>query len=161
MPTPTYRPLATVTLGTTSTSVTFSNIPATYRDLIIVMNVVHSTQVERDIRIRFNADSGANYSRVAMAGNGSTATSFAFSGETAADILATSTTLSVSTFQIMDYSATDKHKTFLARANLTAGRVSAFASRWANTAAINSIEMFTDTGTLNAGGTFNLYGVIA
>ena len=38
MPTPTYTPLATVTLGTSAASVTFSSIPATYRDLILIFD---------------------------------------------------------------------------------------------------------------------------
>jgi hypothetical protein len=36
MPTSTYVALATTTLGATAASVTFSSIPATYRDLLLV-----------------------------------------------------------------------------------------------------------------------------
>jgi hypothetical protein len=34
----TYTPIASITLGATATSVTFSSIPSTYTDLILVMN---------------------------------------------------------------------------------------------------------------------------
>ena len=66
--------------------------------------------------------------------------------------------------QIMDYSATDKHKTVLVRGNYdqpSVGRfVEAQASRWANTAAINSIAV-SSTSNLGVGSRIDLYGVIA
>jgi hypothetical protein len=64
MPTPTYIPLATVTLGSADSSVTFSSIPATYRDLILVLNGTRSTT--SGVRARANADAGANYPMVYM-----------------------------------------------------------------------------------------------
>jgi hypothetical protein len=161
MPTPTYIPLATVTLGSLAATVTFSSIPATYRDLILVTNVTHSSNTELDLAIRFNGDSGNNYNRVAMTGNGSTAASFSSLNENYLYVLGASTTISVATLQIMDYSATDKHKTCLGRGNLTAGRVSAVTNRWASSAAINSISVAVLTGNFLAGSTLSLYGVIA
>jgi len=161
MPTPTYTPLATVTLGSSASSVTFSSIPATYRDLILVTNLTHSASTEIDLAIRFNSDTGANYSRVAMTGDGSTTGSFAQTGITSASVLAGSTTISTGLIQIMDYSATDKHKTILARGNLTAGRVSAFCLRWGNTVAITTMSVAVLSGNYNSGSRFDLYGVIA
>jgi hypothetical protein len=64
----------------------------------------------------------------------------------------------------MDYSATDKHKTGLIRDNGQQGSdlaVRAYAARWANTAAITSIQYFTTAGNLNTGFTLSLYGVIS
>jgi hypothetical protein len=161
MPTPTYTSLGTRTLTSTATSVVFSNIPATYRDLILVTNVTHSANAEIDLTIRFNSDAGANYSRLAMTGNGTTAASFAQTGNDGVNVLGASTTISVAITQVMDYSATDKHKTVLFRGNLTAGRVSAFVSRWANTAAINNMSVSVLSGNYAIGSTFSLYGVIA
>jgi hypothetical protein len=64
--------------------------------------------------------------------------------------------------QIMDYSATDKHKTLLSRKNTSSVVVNAQAGRWANTAAITSIVCTVDSGaTFSSGSTFSLYGVIA
>jgi len=65
--------------------------------------------------------------------------------------------------QLLDYSATDKHKTLINRLNSTNGgssteNVEQQAARWANTAAVTSIEIF---GNFASGATFNLYGVIA
>jgi hypothetical protein len=161
MPTPTYTPLANITLGSTATSVTFSSINQTYRDLILVTNVTHSANAEIDLTIRFNGDSGANYSRVAMTGDGSTAASFAQTGNNGVNVLGASTTISAAITQVMDYSATDKHKTVLFRGNLTSGRVSAFAARWANTAAITSLSVSVLSGNYAIGSSFALYGIVA
>ena len=60
--------------------------------------------------------------------------------------------------QIMDYSATDKHKTALARANNAANGVAAVAAIYRSTSAITSIT-FINGG--NAGSRYDLYGVIA
>jgi hypothetical protein len=161
MPTPTYIPLATVTLGSSASSVTFSSIPATYRDLILVMNskVVSSTA---SVRARFNGDSGSNYPRVAMSGDGSRTLSVADTQSFASISGATSVSDAFSynsVTQIMDYSATDKHKTVLSRANNTSNEVSAIASRWANTSAITSVEVFVSSGSYDTGSTFALYGI--
>jgi hypothetical protein len=65
-------------------------------------------------------------------------------------------------FQVMDYSATDKHKTALSRTNIARNFVAAHANRWASTTAVTSINVFGNRGSnLAAGSTFNLYGVIA
>ena len=69
MPTPTYTPLATVTLGTAASSVTFSSIPATYRDLILVVNA--TTSADGIPSLRFNGDSGNNYSEHGLSSTGS------------------------------------------------------------------------------------------
>jgi hypothetical protein len=163
MPTMTYTPLATVTLGTTASSVTFSSIPATYRDLILV--IAGTSTAATNWRVRFNSDSGSNYSFVAMYGTGSAATSNAFSGENKGTIVLGSyggvTSLTQSILQIMDYSATDKHKTFLARTDSSTAATEALANRWANTAAITTVNVFPESTTWTVGSTFSLYGVIA
>jgi ABC-type tungstate transport system permease subunit len=157
MPTPTYTPLATVTLTSSASSVTFSNIPATYRDLILVSTITSS--INTDILIRFNSDlNESNYPVVFMRGTGSAADSgtnnarigFAFTG----------TSIQVNT-QIMDYSATDKHKTFISRADASGTGAEAFANRWASTSAITSVQVLTSTGNWASGATFNLFGIEA
>jgi len=157
MPTPTYTPLATVTLTSSASSVTFSNIPATYRDLILVSTITSS--INTDILIRFNSDlNESNYPVVFMRGTGSAADSgtnnarigFAFTG----------TSIQVNT-QIMDYSATDKHKTILSRDGNAGNQTVARAMRWANASAINNVQVAAGTGNFATGTTLSLYGVIA
>jgi len=158
MPTPTYTALATVTLGASASSVTFSSIPATYRDLILVFAGTVSTA--QGLKVQFNADAtDGNYSRVYMYGDGSSAVSESFSNSRALEVGTSQTT---ATLQVMDYSATDKHKTQLSRGGPADSLVLAQASRWANTAAITSLGIVADGGTtISTGTVISLYGVIA
>lgn len=148
MATPTYVPLATTTV-TSDSSVTFSSIPATYRDIIIVVR--GNLSGAADVYLRFNGDSGNNYSFVQMAGPvGSSAATLSF-----AQISNTGAGEFSAIASVMDYSATDKHKTFLSRSN--GDIVRAWACRWANTNAINQIEIATTSTWTTA--TLSLYGV--
>jgi len=157
MPTPTYTPLATVTLGASASSVTFSSIPATYRDLILVISATGTDSAER---LRFNGDTGTNYSYVRMLGNGSTTASASLSGEDYIRSISFSLeTLYNVIIQIMDYSATDKHKTTLGRGNNASTNTIATAGRWANTDAINSINYSLSSGSFASGSTFSIYGI--
>ena len=162
MPTSTYVALATTTLGGTDASVTFSSIPATYRDLVIVIEA--TTSVDALIQARFNGDTGSNYGYVVMRATSSTGSS---SGTYNVAYLMDNLSEATKRFQILmnvqDYSATDKHKPALVRSGTEQnadGNSSVYASahRWANTSAITSIELFTSAGGFVAGSTFSLYG---
>jgi hypothetical protein len=154
MPTPTYTPLATVTLGATAATVTFSSIPATMRDLIVVVN--GKTSANEFTGLRFNSDSGSNYTFVRMfSGPSSTSDTRTYGLLTTGD--PTTETLSIA--QIMDYSATDKHKTVLIRSNIPADNAAAHAVRWANTAAITTVAVEAISTTWAVGTTFALYGI--
>jgi hypothetical protein len=167
LPTPTYTPLATVTLGSSASSVTFSNIPATYRDLILVSATTNSNTGAQDAFLRYNGDTGSNYNLVYadISNNGNIISSslssvnyqyhfYNYSG--------TSSTINTCIVQLMDYSATDKHKTVLHRFGSANNMIGMYASRWASTAAINSVQLYTFGGpTFQTGSTFSLYGVIA
>ena len=69
----TYEPISTQTLGTAPTTVTFSSIPQTYTDLVLVFNSKSTTLNYPYLTV--NSDTGANYSRTYLAGSGSAATS--------------------------------------------------------------------------------------
>jgi uncharacterized protein YraI len=160
MPTPTYDLLASTTLATATSSVTFSSIDQSYGDLILVINFTAGSG-SLFASVEVNSDTGTNYPFVKMVGNGSSATSVASMTEYF------SMTPGVSAFeqsflgilQIMDYSATDKHKSGLIRTALSGEATIAVAQRWANTNAINQLRVFTFSGPYPVGSTFNLYGV--
>ena len=158
MPTPTYVPLGTITLASTDSEIVFSSIPATYRDLIVVANLSRDNVSSTDSYMKLNT-STANFSNVQMFGNGSvTAATRGSDGRIATYQNTTSRRYSV-IFQIMDYSATDKHKTILSRYNGDNSGVGAFALRWAQTTAVNSLSVYVTSGNYQAGSTFSLYGV--
>jgi hypothetical protein len=163
MGTPTYTPLANITLGSSAASVTFSSISQSYRDLVLVSFMGVSADI--DIATQFNSDTGSNYTYVNMRGNGSTATSgtgasagayFAFGLQ---NVTVPTNTQTNVIMNIMDYSATDKHKVALKRVNEAGTGTQAFAGRWASTSAITSIKLTPQGGNFNSGSTFALYGI--
>jgi len=158
-PVSTYVALQTVTLGANAASVTFSSIPATYRDLVIVINGKLDSLGGVAMEITFNGDTTlSNYSTVQMSGFGGASTSSTTSN-TPEFIMHNSQGSNI--LQIMDYSATDKHKTLLVRDN--AGRVRAAAIRWANTSAITSIKIGDQPHAIDlfAGTVISIYGIEA
>ena len=156
--------LATITLGSVASTVTFGSIPTTgYRDLRLVIDVLNTTS-SNQTNIQLNADTGSNYSRVILAGwpttNASSTslsgTSIVCMGYSAPD----NTVRTLMTADFLDSSATDKHKSVLLRSNHT-NEVDAVAARWASTSAITSIKLFPDSSTFAAGSTFSLYGIVS
>ena len=163
MPTPTYTPLQTITLGSTASSVTFASIPQTYRDLVLVLTALGSATLEG--RVRLNSDSGSHYHSVRMSGNGSSPTSASLGSQTSGSIstVATATTGGAlqTELQVMDYSATNKHKTMLSRSGQSAVATEAVVLRWASTAAVTTVEILTSEGSFEIGATFSIYGIEA
>ncbi len=158
MATPTYDLLDSTTLASSASSVTFSSISQDYRDLIVAINASANAG---GVLITFNNDTGANYSRVTMGGNGSTTGSISNTGSNEVNIVryaSFSGGLANAIVQVMDYSATDKHKTVLSRTNRASNGVDTIAARWANTSAINEIDI-ASVGSFDAGSTFYLYGI--
>ena len=160
----TYTPIATQTLGSATATVTFSSIPSTYTDLVLIISGrVSSTTGNNNTAIRFNGDSGNNYSMTRLTGDGLAAASDRVSNTSYAGwaLVANSSSSEFSPiiYNIQNYSNTTTNKTLIGRGNWTAQFVSATVSMWRNTTAITSIDI-TQTGTnWVVGSTFTLYGV--
>ena len=158
--------LATITLGSSAATVTFGSIPATYRDLRIIVNG-GATASSDQMRIRINGDSTASYWWVNMRGTGSAAQSSAVGAAQTSSILdlfgnGLGTTLNGQYIvDLLDYSATDKHKSFLCRADDATQGSHAIAGRWTSTSAITSIQLYDSGTTFLAGSVFSLYGISA
>ena len=75
MATNTYVALDKVTVATATPSVTFTSIPSTYTDLVLVMNPATTHSSSTFVSMLFNSDSGTNYSINEMYGNGTSAIS--------------------------------------------------------------------------------------
>lgn len=163
MPTLTYIPLATKTLVATATSVTFSSISQTYRDLVLVAQI--KTVDSNNVYLRINADAANTYSSVFMIGSGASATAGTFATVGYMDVSSGSTPSSTVFGQIalniMDYSATNKHKTILRRTDQSADGTSAAVQRWPSTVAITSLQFYAQSGNLGIGSSFTLYGIAA
>lgn len=160
----TYTPIATTTLGSAATSYTFSSIPSTYTDLVLIMNVISSTNAANYVYMQYNGDTGSNYSTTILAGDGTTATSTRFANRTNfnIDYYATpNTQVGNRVISIQSYSNTTTYKTGLVRASRAGRGTDAMVGLWRSTAAINQITLTCDSDTFAAGSTFTLYGIAA
>ena len=156
----TYDPIATQTLGSAASSVTFSSIPSTYTDLVLIVNSSRTTSND-SVSLEFNGDTGSNYSRLLLYGTGSSALTFRESNANLIEIGIQDTSNCTNIFNVINYANTTSNKSVVARANATGVRVSAGIGVWRNTAAINSIKLATGGSTFIAGSTFTLYGIKA
>jgi hypothetical protein len=164
---PTYTPIASASTSGSASSYTFSSIPNTYTDLLLVVNGTNSSGSTEDLMVRYNGDTGSNYSRTYLEGT----TSALGSGRTTGAVYAIiggyigSGKNFVSIFQFLNYSNTPTYKTSLSRANI--GNAATYgiyttAGLWSSTAAINSIQVFwPSAGTFGNGTTLTLYGIAA
>lgn len=162
----TYTPIATNTLTSATASVTFSSISGAYTDLVLICNLKH-TSTNASIYIRFNSDSGTNYSQTNLYGDGSSAGSARSANQNKAVVswyVSPNTALEMVTVtQIMNYSNATTYKTILSRGNRASASNSpgteASVSLWRNTAAITSLVALPDSGNFDTGSTFSLYGI--
>lgn len=164
MPLPsTMTPIATNTLSSNTASVTFSNIPQNYTDLVLVTSALHSgSSSSGDIQLTYNSDTASNYSYTDLYGNGSSALSIRSSNATfikwtyGADALRPMVKA-----QIMNYSNSTTNKTTLIRDDLASNVTSSRVALWRNTAAITSIKIENPSANFASGSTFTLYGIKA
>lgn len=157
----TYEPIATQTLGSAAASVTFSSIPQTYTDLVLVVS--RTLSANQYVAMRFNSDNTSNYSFTRLSGNGTSAASARGSSETFGRLsIGNPANLFNVIGQIQNYSNTTTYKTWLSRSNIPADFVGVIAGLWRSTSAITTIEFLTTTAdTFAIGSTFTLYGIKA
>ena len=158
----TYEPIATTTTSGSASNVTFSSIAGTYTDLVIIVNAGGSTSA--DLHLQFNGDTGTNYSRTVLSGSGSAAsssrqTSVAYIRVDNLGYLTTTFPAFNAIINVMNYSNSTTNKTVVSRTNNAGTGVDASVGLWRSTAAITSVVLFPDTGTLTNGSTFTLYGI--
>lgn len=160
----TYEPIATTTLGSATSSIDFTSIPATYTDLRIVF--VGTMATSSYPWMRFNSDTGSNYSDTYFYGDGSTSVSGRNINITGwymgANPLST-TIPSMQTMDIFSY-AGSTFKAGLSTSSTEFGTgqrmTDVIVSLWRSTSAITSIKIFSDGGyNINAGSTATLYGI--
>lgn len=164
MPTPTYTLLASNVLSSSALSVTFSSIPSTYRDLVLVAFFNGATATAPYTQMRINGDTGSNYNWVRMEGSGTSAASDNNNSNTNFNFTYLNPAQGdrgILVCNFFDYSATDKHKTLLTRMDWSSVSTAAHAARWASTSVINQIEIYSWSPQYNSGSTFYLYGIVS
>jgi len=163
------REIATLTTSASQTTVTFDNIPNTYRDLRIVAFARGTTAATAVLLYtRINGDSGSNYDWVRESRLGQ-ASGFGTNYAASNAISAQSSDAGVYThvdITIPGYTTIGTQKTFTTQNPLkfspTLGNVfnEMGESWWRNTSsAVNKIELYPSAGEFVSESTFTLYGI--
>jgi hypothetical protein len=167
-----YDPNAFVSIATTTvgsggaSSITFSSIPQTYSHLQIRAISRSGTTGESGM-ITFNGDTGGNYSRHYLIGNGTSALSGSQTSASNIDIFyinsstSTASIFAANILDILDYTNTNKYKTVKLLAGMSQGGSGAcglYSGAWRSTSAITSITI-TPSSSLAQYSSFALYGI--
>lgn len=165
----TYTPIATYTAPSAQASYTFTSIPQTYTDLVLIYQTRASSQnVYIDVVGQVNGDTGSNYSFQYMSGDGSSPRA-GYSSSPSRMIFDSNgapwnSYWAIGRINFMSYTNA-KYKTVLSRtdnAGGSSGGADFVMNLWKNTAAITSIKIYLDGGyNLDAGTTLTLYGIAA
>jgi hypothetical protein len=171
----TYTLIASNVLSSNSSGVTFSSIPSTYTDLVVVCSV-RSTRTGAtfsSLRAYFNGNSTSTFaSATRITGDGASASSArdtsiaegVFGGFDNASN-STSSTFSSHKFYIPNYAgSTNKPISSISaqESNAITAYIQAHANLWSNTSSISSITLQDYAGGVNnieSGSSFYLYGI--
>lgn len=160
----TYEPIATTTLGSASGTVTFSSIPGTYTDLVLVVNAKAVTTTDGSVSLRFNSDTGSNYSYTRLLGLGS-GSLISGRGTSLSQMLVgivANSNLSSTIVSVNNYSNSTTYKSVIGKSGKADSYVTADVGLWRSTAAITSISFIVnDGGNYATGSTFTIYGIKA
>lgn len=155
---------STILSSDTSSPITFSNIPQNYTDLIIAANVQFSAG--SGTKIRFNTDSGSNYSLTCLiaysAGpySGRVSNASSIHNNIATGDSTTANTFTPYTINIMSYSNSSIYKTILWEYATATTEVGTVVELWRNTNAISTIEISPyNAVSYKAGTNFTFWGV--
>ena len=164
--------IASTTLSTATSTVTFGSIPADYTHLQIRVLSKSTTTSGTDTYgiLRFNTDSGANYSYHGLYGNGSTAygdiatanTTFALFYDTMRSATGFENKFGTTVIDILDYGNTNKYKTVRALGGYDSndyGFIALTSSNWRNTAAISTATLTLGSGDFATYSSVSLYGI--
>ena len=163
----TYSKLASTTVGAGGTStITFSNIPQNYTDLIVKISARVSSGGANndDMGIKFNGSLALPTGRF-LAGTGSSVASSTWGsgwGGYANGSASTASTFANTELYIPNYTSSN-YKSFSVDAvtenNATQSYTNLTAELWSNTTAINSIQFTPSTGSFVQYSTATLYGI--
>ncbi len=160
----TYEPIATTTLGSAASTITFSTIPGTYTDLRLVL--VPKMTAAANLELQYNNDTGTNYSNTYVYGNGSTAASSRTT--TQSKIFATVDQLPLGqwtflSFDVFSYAGSTNKTCLITHQadNNGSGFVGNLVGLWRNTAAITSLKLTAGSGNFDIGTRATLYGIKA
>ena len=166
-----YESIATYTVGSGgTTTIDFTSIVGTYKHLQVRLLTRNNRANTLDgLYVRFNSDSGSNYSDHFLRGSGSAvdanadvSSAYMLMGTVPASS-ATASVFAGGVIDVLDYADTNKYKTVRTLLGYDAngsGYVGLFSGNWRSTSAVTSITL----GSTNGSGfleysKFALYGI--
>jgi hypothetical protein len=169
----TYTPIASTTLSTTANSITFSSIANTYTDLrlVIVHSGTYTSLGYGGQSLRYNSDSGTNYSYIALRTDPNPQTTTdkdinqtqANLGYNIVDV-ASSLYFSTTTVDIFSYAGSN-YKTHISRHSSPTGNaysgMATTVGLWRSASAISTILIYPGDAPYRVGTTATLYGITA
>jgi virulence-associated protein VapD len=162
----TYEPIATTTLSSGATTITFSSISGSYTDIRLVIAVAGFSNTTGGVALRFNSDTGSNYSQTRLIGNGTAASSSRRTSVSDIEFFNNNIFTPYPVLLIADlmsYSGSTNKSVLLEASTDQNGSGSVFrhVGLWRNTAAITAIEARNTSGyNFNSGTTATLYGIL-
>jgi len=177
----TYEPIASQTLGSDAASVTFSDIPQTYTDLIFQISTRATAATYNNnsyLQWRYNGESAGgtlhsetNITTRSVSGTWTVLSQRGSNGQSSGSAPIPSNSHAAGIFNtvpinIMSYSNTSIFKVALTLGGYSSNLTNYDGPRpnvdlWRSTDAITSIQFFGVSGNLMAGSTFSLYGIKA
>jgi hypothetical protein len=161
----TYDKIATTTLGSAATSITFSSIAASWTDLRLVIVPIANGASNYNLFVQLNGSNTAQYSRTRIWGDGTSVYSQGVINETKWNLISSTgfkSTPSLWTLDIFSY-AGSTFKTALSVGSDDyngSGNITNQVNLWQNTAAITSLVISGDiANNFNTGTTATLYGI--
>jgi len=170
-----FESIASATGTGSSATITFSSIPGTYQHLQIrgITRTTTNTPEPGNTfwDVTFNSDTGANYARHRINGNGSSAGALGESSQNACRIYSVGSRgtennrMGACILDIHDYASTSKYKTVRAiggidvNAASTNGEISSSSGLWMNTSAVTSITLTIGSGNFASNTQIALYGI--
>jgi hypothetical protein len=164
------EPIAKTLLSTSAANITFSSIPQTYKHLQLrILARSSRSQNSGYAVIRFNSDTGSNYSRHSLQGDGASAIGDGSGSVSYPTLLLFPAALrsanifGVGILDVLDYTNTNKNKTLRVLDGYDsngAGLIELASGAWYNTSAVTSITITEFNGNnFEAYSRFALYGI--
>lgn len=162
---PSFESIQTITVGSGgSSSISFTSIPSTYKHLQIRAIMRDSGSSDSNCTLRFNSDSGSNYSYHGLNGDGSSV--YANNGTSQTGIQLNyyyyGSYYGVGITDILDYADTNKYKSLRTLSGWNrnaAGWINLRSANWRSTSAISTITITPDANAFGQYTQFALYGI--
>jgi len=171
----TYEKIATNTLSSATASISFTSIPGTYTDLVVIATV-QGQSAGCNMQIWFNGDgAGTAYNSVVLYGSSSAVASLRNTNNAKLNFgtnggmpYADANQFGLNIYNIQNYSNTTTYKTVLGTNRSPvggytgAGELDLAGGLWRSTAAITSVDIGVDNSkTMQVGSTITIYGIKA